>query len=209
MILNELIKYIKNNRIEIMLHGITHQYFSSGPEMITNSYSSDTFFSVITNLEKIFDSKINFFVPPSNEVSYKNLKTISEMGINTIKSGSYNGHTISEKIMLNFNKLPKLYRKLLFQLGVKKDYLDFFRFKNSVVISAGTFNLNDTFRTYLKKYGIQDGNPIVISTHYESLLNDNYRKSFETFLSEVDSMGYEFVLASEFVRRIGFSSVLK
>lgn len=201
-LIEELKNCLINHDLEFMLHGITHQYFSEGPEFKYLNISPHDLNLSRRFLEEGFDTKINFFVPPSNSLSSKNLFVLVKSGFDILKSGSFNGDTLISRIIINFLKFPKILRKLRKLVNPSFLYLDYFYIGKSICVSSGSFVKIDNLESYIKRNKINYGDPILISTHYNDLLDLEYKKSFVNLLEEIKSEGYEFLTISELLRKM-------
>lgn len=186
----ELTNYIKeklkNNEIEISLHGITHRYYPNGAEFSKSEFVVEEELKMAKiYLEKIFETKIEFFVPPSNSISYKNLKKINRCGMKLVLSGWPISETFIEKLYLNFIKIKKVNFKLFPR--IKKYLSDFILNKNKVFLCL-TFSKNDTVETFIERYNLQDINfyskevIFIIATHYVNHLDEKCQINFQKLL---------------------------
>lgn len=176
-------KLIALGRIEILLHGFTHEYHLVGGEILPEFLwrSAQDSEAVIANgkkyLEEVFGVKINWFVAPSNMINSANFYPIIENGMN-----------FSGLISLSFNR-PKTFKSF-------KNYL--FRFFHRAFHKFGYPGLLD-YGTHKEIYAcpIVRGNylykmyayckknnlPMVINSHYWDI-RDN-KSSRETLFDFV------------------------
>lgn len=113
-LLNYINQKILENNIEIYLHGITHRYYRKGAE----------FSKVNFIIEEEIEIAKKYFVPPSNAISFKNLKRINGLGMKLIISGWPISENIIERTILIIKKL----KKIEFSFRLKK-YIDEIKIK--------------------------------------------------------------------------------
>lgn len=198
----ELTAYVKNlmqnEQVEIYLHGITHRFYPDGAEFSGDHISIQDIKLAKKYMEKVFDNNIKYFVPPSNTLSYKNMKKIIENDLNILLSGS----------ILTENKIEKA--KYGFQLLKNNPFLDVLKrrkkrmgkyklTKNKEFLNCFTFKENDTVLSFINRNSLTENLPekIIIATHYTNHLNKNCWSNFKELIEYLKEKGAIFVKCSE------------
>lgn len=194
-LLNYINQKILENNIEIYLHGITHRYYRKGAEFSkTNFIIEEEIEMAKKYFEEIFNKEIKYFVPPSNAISFKNLKRINGLGMKLIISGWPISENIIERTILMIKKL----KKIEFSFRLKK-YIDEIKINKNKMVICGTFSPNDTVETFLNRYNLKDkkdGN-IIIATHYTNHLDINCYTNFIKLIEYFKNKGAKFYKISE------------
>ncbi len=115
-----LIKYLKNKiqnkQVEILQHGVCHDYdkFDRGEFASSRSSSKVSEGNII--LQKVFGMEPKFFVPPGEDISRENLELVSHLGMIPVYRD-----TIVDKF-LRFQYFPTRIRNFGFKIMMGKNY---------------------------------------------------------------------------------------
>lgn len=180
----DLVKSIKplvrEGMLEIALHGYSHRFYDNGAEFINKHVN---YYNVIEGkryLERLFDTELNFFVPPSNRIDVDALIFLKKSCLKLLTSGVVDESSVVKKILLYVHLLMKQPRALQGLLSGKLT-LNPVIISNVICYRSATFRLDDTCLSYMNRCRSkmeQDGF-ISIATHYTTLSTDeSYRKRF-------------------------------
>lgn len=202
-----LMKLIRQNKIEIALHGFNHRYYEDGAELIKNHIS---FFHVRDGkeyLEKLFGARIYLFVPPSNAINMKAYRWLCDLDLGLLTSSSISTDSYIEKLQYFFCMAAENPRLLLNKAVGKSQYYNFKLFGNQVLYSV-TFKLNDSAESFLQniKSNMSSFGHISIATHYKALSEDEvYRYEFHLLIKLIrkEYPLSQFVTAHEMMRSFG------
>lgn len=194
-------KMIKNNKAEIMLHGITHRYYSFGAEFSGQNILSEDIEIAKKYLEDVFDTKVRSFVPPSNSFNVRYLETLNNNNINLVISSSLKCRNYKEKLKLYLLKIKYVLKSIYSR---KNKTLYDWKYKMISVLPGRTFKVNDTKESFLErcKPDIDKLGYIIISTHYESHLDDEYRTNFLAVLKYFEDINAEFVTMEQLIETL-------
>ena len=134
-----LVKYIKQkikeNKIELMIHGINHRNDDDKLILLKNNYAIGAEFNTNQNkvkklkeaknyLEKIFETEIKYFAPPQNSLNYNGIKSIISSDLNICAYPHLAGLSIMEMITTyGVTQLVELIgHKILNKMIKKVDY---------------------------------------------------------------------------------------
>ena len=114
---NQLIKFlkqkIKEEKIDILLHGYNHKIETNGFEFELIKEPYNKIMEGKNYLEELFDVKISVFVPPNNSISSKSVKALRKAKLNISGIPSVQFPKIAWwqealfEYLLNFQKLSK------------------------------------------------------------------------------------------------------
>lgn len=79
-------KWCSEDKVEIALHGITHNQSPNGFECEGDPPSFDELNIILTNLEEALGTKIKWFSPPNNSIKKSWMKVLKLCGLNLIHS---------------------------------------------------------------------------------------------------------------------------
>jgi len=204
-LVNGLKQMILLNKIEIAQHGVSHRYNEAGAEMYSDNIGLRTIRDGKEYLEKVFDSKIKVFIPPSNTFDTKCGRYINYIGEEIISGAPTAFRHKREKIAsliqhpLEIKERLKIHLKNQFPVTIHgngiKTYLGF------------TFNSWESIdyimsqaEARLKKNGC-----FIVTTHYRLLgvmddIQHSYRNKYHSFLKELTRLdNVRFVTASEYI----------
>ena len=91
---------VKDEKVEIALHGITHKFFDVHPEFTQNDFSESDVLSAKNYLEYELKTKVSFFIPPSNSINSHNFKIINKCGLSLLTSGLIEERSKSKSYMV-------------------------------------------------------------------------------------------------------------
>ena len=179
-----LLPLIKKEKIEVALHGFNHRYCENGAEFINNHVDFYQIRDGKEYLEKLFNTSIKTFVPPSNRIDLKNCDYLNKLSLNLLMSGT----------ITTYSKFENFIRKL-YLATENKDYLKNRIFKKTIVDSTcrglkvthcQTFGVNMTATEYfnLVEKGLNDTGKLCVATHYQPL-NEmaGYNNEFKNFIN--------------------------
>lgn len=202
-----LMRLVKQNKIEIALHGFNHRYYEDGAEFLKNHVS---FFHVRDGkeyLEKLFGARIYLFVPPSNAINMKAYRWLCDLDLSLLTSSSISTDSYVEKLRYLLWMGVENPRLLLNKAVGKSQYYNFKLFGNQVLYSL-TFKLNDSAESFLQNIRsnkLHLGH-VSIATHYKALSeNEVYRHEFHLLIKLIrkEYPLSQFVTAHEMMRSFG------
>jgi len=85
-LVNELKYLLKNDLIEIALHGITHNQTPKGYEFESDDLDTKSLIGAKKYVEDLFQIKVKTFSPPNNTISKKWRREVSRLGMNIVMS---------------------------------------------------------------------------------------------------------------------------
>lgn len=193
---------IGRGKIEIAQHGVFHKYNENGPEMI---FSKTSYFGVRDGkeyLEKVFNTRIHTFIPPSNTIDPICLSYIKQLKMHLFCSGSiYYENAVSrlksyisdpvsiiDKLTEMREKRNNPVRRRLGQYMFGSITYDAFKSQSDIF---------DLLKKSLNEFGF-----VALGTHYRTLSRDSkYRCSYLDLLRKLSSLdSVEFVTANDYYK---------
>jgi len=189
---NELIEYIKElldkGYIRLGLHGYNHRYIIENNNLIAEYDINDEMILYEKSLrakvylEKLFDAKIEIFVPPDNAVNRSAIKALSKSGFNKVLR-AFPIKYIDTKFSFNFICfwLKRVLFKYRYNLVYSKTYFNGYLFEEANYLYKGQ-NLDVLINDYkiFKKHNL----PFTIATHYWELDGD-MKENLDNFLESI------------------------
>ncbi len=86
-LIKELKTLIQDDKIEIAQHGVFHRYTEQGAEMQKSQMSFEWIRDGKEYLEKVFETKVSTFIPPSNTIDKHCLEYLKKLNLNLFSSG--------------------------------------------------------------------------------------------------------------------------
>ena len=200
----ELREMVSRGTIEIAQHGVYHRFTCDGAEMISSRITRNNVLDGHAYLEKVFNTKIETFIPPSNTIDEECAHYVHDLGMHLFCSGEIQYVSKRKKIAslikhpdsLIFNIKRKLLRRKLpfsYSTGIVVfGSITYDPFKNKQqIINRIDSQLNET--------GF-----VSLGTHYSLLEKmEEYRRDYfevvERFRMQKDII---FVTATEYYRQI-------
>lgn len=194
-------KQIKNKKIEILMHGFTHEFKTIKnervPEMLwrDNNFIRENLPIYKLELESLFNCKINFFISPADKCKksfYKELKKnkLNTCGlISSINSRPFSFCTLKNFLIRNINRIKYKYP----YTGIMK-YNGFFE-----IMTYQNLNFDYLVKTYnfLKSKNYD----MVVEVHYWDLLkNPSKILILDKFISYCRNNGAHFCLISDLIK---------
>ena len=198
-LVNGLKPLVSSKMIEIAQHGVSHRYNENGPEM----YSNKTGYEIIRDgkeyMEKLFDTKISFFVPPSNTIDVKCVSYVRELGMNLFSSGTI-VKDASNKPAFDYNNAKNYLRRRLFGKTIPMT-------KHHGIMQFGSYTYTagmDYDHIYsVIKNDLNDSGFAGLGTHYMCFSEGGYFESYHKLLHElIEKEGVEFVSATDYFNLI-------
>ena len=195
----ELVSYLKqkldSGKYELLLHGIHHQYKENGngewiTEMRSLPYSAMRA-GIIRgkrHLEAIFSTRITAFVGPSNDISADCAAILDELGINT-------NYMVFKKInrRITLVNVVNYLRCNVYRVVKGGRYAGVLCYRNHKEVCSFPFEGYEQARRLYTKCR-QAGHPLVLYTHYWSLIEDVAEKeALIRFVQWATENGAEFV----------------
>ena len=202
-LVEELKKLIGAGKIEIAQHGVTHKYDVLGAEMVRGKVTKLDISSGKRYLEKVFETSVNVFIPPSNTIDDYCARSVDEIGLNIICSSSIKHFTKSEELLSWLTDPRYVMEKVSRKIVNNKPPMHLRR--NIPIAFTHTFGLNTAVKPFCKtvndnlsKYGF-----VGVGTHYRLLQNDDYRKKYHNVIDNLSRQNdVKFVTASEYFKRL-------
>lgn len=175
---------MKNNKYEVLLHGINHEY-----KLVDNEWISEMMFKeeqvLISGiekgknyLEKIFDANINVFVSPSNGIENKGIRAIEKQGLNY--SGIIGRHNDRDISLYYIYSYVKRWSHRLITGMPYGGVLNYGKHKELIAYSID--NEKELLKTY--KHCKKHDYPFVMYTHYWELnRNENYKRTVHNLVN--------------------------
>lgn len=190
----DLVHFIKNlvrqNKLEITMHGYSHRFYPDGAEFSPCHANKYNIRDSKLYLERLFDTPVKFFVPPSNKVDYKALQMLKENRLDVLTSGVIDYDGLLQFIRLYMPLLLKhpgnLTRFLKGTLGLTRA-----NFSGVDYIRSKTFTLTDTVDSFMRKIDseLSSSGFVSVATHYSTLRDDkDYQKRFFALLEKFQAM---------------------
>lgn len=177
---NFLYPLVTDGSVEITLHGYSHRFYDDGAEFIKNHIN---FYNVRDGklyLESLFNTKLMFFVPPSNKIDKDALQFLKKTDLSLLTSGVVDTNFYLEKLAL-YGNLALHQPRSIFGMLKGKLSLNPCRLSGVRVYRSKTFQLSDTPESFFErnKEIIKNDGFISIATHYTSLSRDkSYKENF-------------------------------
>lgn len=194
-------RLIKKNMIEIAQHGVHHRYNQFGAEMEHSNIAINSIESGKLYLEKVFDSKISIFIPPSNIIDNIVMKKMKQLDFFLLCSRPVKFNNMGSKITTFF-----LNPQDIFDGGLSKVKGGMpIRKRQGIYISDSITFDKDKKDDYiynlvvhkLDKFGFYS-----ITTHYRLLSDVNYRERYIKIIKKLaKDKTIEFVTGSEYFRK--------
>jgi len=188
----ELVKYIKEllekGYVKIGLHGYNHKYMIENDTLIAEydikdeKILYDKSIKAKEHLEKLFDTKIDIFIPPDNAVSSETIKALSKSGFKKVLR-AFPIRYIDTKLKFSFISfwIKRIYFKLKYNLVYSKTYFNGYLDEEASYLYKGQSleQLINDYKLY-KKYNL----PFTLATHYWEL-KDEIKENLDNFLEKV------------------------
>lgn len=197
-LISKLSQLIKDNYVEIALHGVTHKYNNRGAEMFCDSVSIYDIEEAKLYLEKCFDVKIRTFIPPSNTIDLSSALNVNRLGMILFSSGTPKADTMFKKIRMCLRDISPILEK-------KSDYLrnSPLKTRNGLdVFGSFTFFDSSEYNSFLDRLNknLETYGFCAIGTHYWFLNSnkekkDEYIRIIKTLSAQPDTV---FVTANEY-----------
>lgn len=202
---DEIKKQVNRGMIEIAQHGVSHRYNEYGAETTISQVTLPMIRDGMEYLSKLFCTKINAYIPPSNTIDVSCAKYVDSLGMFLFSSGGISYSSSFNKVM-GYVKEPETVVKKIFDKSPqpirRRDGID--------IVGSYTYDnfksqnhIYDTVINSLNKTGFA-----AIGTHY-MLLNSNgyngehkeYRSLFLGLIQKLSELPeVEFVLVSDYYK---------
>ena len=190
---------VKNGMVEIALHGVSHKYTESGPEMLSTKMSLEAIRDAKEYLEKVFEVPVQTFIPPSNTIDVQCVKWINSLGMRLMTSGPVCRNGNYKKMAIDFKTLPnRVFAKLFSDPWSARPVNHCFGMGIFTSLTYGASSDPDALLAIIKerlgKYGFG-----AIGTHYTCFADTRCRASFWQMLDAIKGMeDTVFVTASRY-----------
>lgn len=201
-LVNCLKELIKDDKIEIMQHGVYHRYNYDGAEMRHENIALNTIEAGKRYLEKVFDVEINVIVPPSNTIDNIVVKKLRSLGYDLLCSGPIRFEGTYSRIINYFRFPGDLIDGILTKLVGGRPL----RKRQGIYISDSyTFDKNkdDEYVYRYVKNKIDKFGYYSITTHYRLLSDLSYRERYIDLIKRIaEDEDVVFVTASKYFKII-------
>lgn len=202
-LVSSLKKLIKKGMIEIAQHGVTHKYAERGPEMFGDRVSFEDIRSGKEYLEKVFDVKVNIFIPPSNTIDDICVEYIDRLGMVLFSGGSI-------RYSSNIAKIKALFKYPISTLDKCKSIIlnnnKPIRNRNGIfMFGSVTYNSFDNREEVLRKVitRLNQSGFVSLASHYRLFENITYRENYYYVLNRLSEIeDVKFVTAYEYFEKM-------
>ena len=200
--------YINSENFELALHGYTHRFYPDGPEFVNSHISEQNIIDCKKYLEILFNVGVDFFVPPSNDISYSNYLLLKKNHLSLVTSSIVRCEGLKDSLRRNsrlvFENMPDIF----YSLGRRRLVLNPIKLERMSILRSKTFRLDDTVDDYIARNEeqMERAGFISIATHYTVLCaSKSYRFEFFKLLDKIDSKygGIEFKTLRELYSKVG------
>lgn len=187
--------------VEIAQHGVFHRYNEVGAEMQASQMSFEWVRDGKEYLEKVFDTKVETFIPPANTMDPVTLSYLNKLGLHLFSSGvvmSSKRERFFSYIMdpgAFWEKVRSHYTKIYKPICREFKIYRFFSY------TYDAFKKEDDIYNQLKNSLDLNGFS-ALGTHYLVLLeNEEYRKSYHHLIGRLASLNdVKFVTAKDYFK---------
>lgn len=201
----ELVEYLKPliraGKVEIAQHGVNHRYNERGPEMLKDQHSIYTIRAAKEYLEKVFETQVCTFIPPSNTVDRQIVHRLSELGLHLFSSGSITAHGKMDRIVNICSDRRGLMETIIQVLTGKAKPIR--KRCGTYMFGSPTF---DIWRTTDEMYGrvmnnLESSGFSGLGTHYMIAKHLDYKRKYLDLLDRlVQLTDIEFVTAKQYYK---------
>lgn len=199
----ELVEYLKpmvlSKKVEIAQHGVNHRYHQRGAEMLSDQQNFYTIRAGKEYLEKVFNTNVVTFIPPSNCVDRKVVQFLTKLDMHIFVSGSIYSNSIIERLYNMCSDVSGLFERVI--QGVKHETRPISRRCGTYLFGSPTF---DKWRTVDEMYGyvmesIEKTDFSGLGTHYMIFKDLEYKKKYLKLLDKLTQQSeIEFVTAEKY-----------
>jgi len=203
----DLVAFLSNGinagRIEVLLHGVTHEYhFNNGRKIAEMEWRElqgalpSKLLAARQHLERLTNSSVRWFVPPSNIIHKNGLKAVVSAGMNLSGIISLKmDRGLSLQSFVNY-LLRWLYRGIY---GYPYPaVLEYARHSELNACRMASYEYLKGMFDLCRKYG----HPMVVNTHYWDLRdNRTKRDMLARFVDYADGYNADFILMSDIVQK--------
>lgn len=195
-LVNELKRLVQSGMIEIAQHGVNHKYNEFGPEMISNRMGYVQIREAHEYLEKLFDTKITTFIPPSNTIDPICVEWVKSLGMHLFCRGSIKYKSRLEMLKWSLCDLESVRDKIGGTFVSDRPYT-----RRCGVYQFGsiTYGKNCEYNSIIAraKAALDKTGFVALGTHYMLLLDAEYRKNYHRMIAELlEQNDVTFVTAS-------------
>lgn len=193
--------YINDGSIEIAQHGVFHQYTPSGPEMRGGRISFETVQYGKEYLEKLFETEIQTFIPPSNTIDLTCANYVKKLNMCLFCSGGIKYLSQLDKLKAYFSDRETISFNI--KRKVTGRCYPFFISNGLCVFESVTYDPFKKFDDILSLLNSQLDKTgfVALGTHYVLLENDFYRENYLKVINELSKRhNIEFVTANKYYR---------
>lgn len=205
-LVEELKLFINMKLIEIAQHGVNHRYGEFGPEM----QEKNVLFRGIRDgkeyLEKVFETEINIFIPPSNTIDTVCLDEVNRLNMQLFSCGSVICNNILDRAIKVLGR-PRDTIDAVKNRILRTEWMPIRERMGYVIVGALTYDPEKDFAQFKKQvYDMLDKYGFVsICSHYKWLSNRNgyfdskYREKYHCLLEDLyNKKNVKFVTGSEY-----------
>lgn len=190
---------VADGSIEIAQHGVHHAYNERGPEMFSNETGYEAIRDGKEYLEKVFDTKVITFVPPSNTIDVTCVGYLKKLRMHLLSSGVI----IKDNVNIPTRDIHSYYRAVKHRL-FGQPILPMINNYGIMQMHTHTFGINtdeDVFFKTLEKDLLSTGFT-GMGTHY-LIFDKTYRERYRSLICRLlDEMDVEFVTAKDYYNHI-------
>ena len=198
----ELSGLVREGKVEIAQHGLTHRYASKGPELMNGFVPAEKIQEGRRHLEETFKCRVGVFIPPGNMIDERQTLELKKLKLNMFSSWPVWYPSVRRRA-LSYIRYPGtvadvLSHRLLGNTSPVRNYCGV-KTIHSIIFdtyddAAAVFALA---RAELEKTGFT-----AIATHYRHLLKDGNAGKFAALLRRLGEIeGVKFVTASEYIQK--------
>lgn len=202
-----LMPYIKGGKIEIAQHGFGHGYNERGPELFSNEIGFEALRDGKQYLEKVFETKVETFIPPSNTIDVTCVSYLRRLGFKLFSSGTI----VKDNTTIPTHDIRSMLRSIQRRIERKKPLP---MKKNYGIYQFRSYTLNsfDDPDAILQKVikELKESGFSAIGSHYTCFVDNNYQKKYYELLETICEMeDVVFVTAREYASLIANKFKLK
>lgn len=187
---------VANGVIEIAQHGVHHAYNERGPEMFCNETGFEAIRDGKEYLEKVFETEITTFIPPSNTIDVTSVGYIKRLGMHLFSSGTIVKDNEITRTYDFESIIQSMKRRILRE--PEKPMKKHFGIMQFGSITFDVFQKDDMIIDKLKRKLDKTGFA-ALGTHYLCFDTSGYKERYHKVLHFLqDDMKVQFVTAKDY-----------
>src|SRR5690606_12211567 len=135
------------------------------------------------------ESKVNFFVPPSNGLNLNSLNQLAKLRVHLLSSGGISC-TGLDKYLFLYKKWLVFNRRRALRRALRREPQRLWKYKGILSLGSHTFGMSESATKFLKrvKWSATRTKFLSVATHYMPLVtNEDYRREFHAFLRSAEA----------------------